>query len=217
MSDLIDIYDDRLQHIGVRSRADAHTEGLWHKTFHCWIVSKDAGGNAHLLFQRRSASKDIGPNSLDISAAGHLAAGEQPGEGLRELEEELGVRIEAARLKFLGVHLEVYADDRHINREFQYVYLLHDDRALDSYRVQPEEVVGLTEVELNAGIALFTGTRAVASARSVVFDKSGAPSAPPFYEELGAEAFLGAPRNNYFIKMFLLAKAFMGGEQHLYI
>ena len=59
-------------------------------------------GGSYLLLQRRAATKDTWPGYLDVTAAGHLASGEETVDGLREVEEELGLRIEPERLVPLG-------------------------------------------------------------------------------------------------------------------
>ena len=38
--ELIDIYDQNMNLLGTAPRSQAHSEGLWHQTFHCWIVSQ---------------------------------------------------------------------------------------------------------------------------------------------------------------------------------
>jgi len=44
MSELIDIFDADLRHLGTEELVKAHIEGLWHKTFHFWLVSPRNGG-----------------------------------------------------------------------------------------------------------------------------------------------------------------------------
>lgn len=43
--ELIDIYDEKMNLLGTATREQAHREGLWHTSFHCWIVrrSPEAG------------------------------------------------------------------------------------------------------------------------------------------------------------------------------
>ena len=57
---------------------------------------------SYLLLQRRAATKDTWPGYLDVTAAGHLASGEETVDGLQEVEEELGLWIEPERLVPLG-------------------------------------------------------------------------------------------------------------------
>ena len=88
--EMIDIYDSEMNLLGVAMKSQAHKEGLWHKAFHCWIISED--GNIWL--QLRGADKQLYPNLLDISCAGHIQVGESVKlGGLRELEEELGLQL----------------------------------------------------------------------------------------------------------------------------
>ena len=91
--EIIDIYDCNMNHLGTAPRSQAHKEGLWHKAFHCWIVKRASDGNHRVLLQLRSKNKDSHPSLLDISAAGHLQAGETPKDGIREIEEELGLSL----------------------------------------------------------------------------------------------------------------------------
>lgn len=215
--ELIDVLNDRMEIVGQALRSEAHANGYWHGAFHCWIVSRGADQEGYVLFQLRSKDKDLVPNSLDISAAGHLRAGEAPLDGLRELEEELGIGVEGDKLKYLGVHVEVYCDDKRINREFDYTYLLSEDRELVDFRVQPSEVTGLSQIAVKDGIDLFAGRVESIECQSILFDDSGVPEAGPFTQKLTIPSFAGGVRNNYFIKVFLLAERYLAGEELLFI
>lgn len=160
MPEQLDIYDPSMAHIGVAERDMAHRLGLWHRSFHCWIVSSDHGGS--LLFQRRAPNKEFHPNTLDVSAAGHLAAGETPEDGLREIQEELGITVDFERLVSLGWHVEATdllgKNGPLLNREFQALYLLRDDRPITDYAPDPSEVFGVYHVPLAAIMQLFGGS-----------------------------------------------------------
>lgn len=144
-----DIYDREMQWQGTAARSEVHAKGLWHQTFHCWIVQiKD--GVPHLLFQRRHASKDTYPGLLDISCAGHLEAGESVQDGVRELQEELGLYTSFDQLSLCGM----YAEDNELpnggrDREFCHVFWMECDQELTDYRVQEDEVVGLYWIKLS--------------------------------------------------------------------
>lgn len=90
--ELLDIYDEQDQHIGVCPRSEVHRVGHWHHTFHCWLV-RDTEAGRMLVFQQRQHNKDTFPDLYDITAAGHLLAGETVEQAVRELEEELGVPL----------------------------------------------------------------------------------------------------------------------------
>lgn len=215
--EIIDVFNERMEHIGCASRKEVHEKGLWHKVFHCWIITQDEEGNQYLIFQLRSPQKESVPNSLDISAAGHLKKGETPIQGLRELREELGVEVTEQRLAFLGVHVEVWCEENRVNREFDYVYFLREDKNLYEYKVQPSEVTGLAKIKIDDGIKLFTKEVSEINAYSVHFDKRGMAIDYGFNQKLSISSFAGGERNNYYIKVLLLAKQYFNGNNTLFI
>lgn len=72
--ELLDIYDEKGNHIGVEERNIVHRDALWHKTVHCWLYDK----KGNIFFQVR---KDRG--TLYTTASGHLQAGESIAEGFQ--------------------------------------------------------------------------------------------------------------------------------------
>jgi isopentenyldiphosphate isomerase len=158
MDELVDVLDEVGRPTGeVVYKSEAHRRGLFHRCFHCWIAGQDAGG-PYLLVQRRAAVKDTWPGYLDVTAAGHLQSGEEPVVGgLRELEEELGLRVEPGRLAPLGTRRIEQEIPQGFDREFHDVFLLLDGTPPRDLRLQEAEVeavlrVGLGDVEaLGAG------------------------------------------------------------------
>jgi isopentenyldiphosphate isomerase len=155
-----DIYDDQQNWIGTELRSVVHAKGFWHRSFHCWIV-RDEGSRRLVLFQRRRDIKDTSPGSYDITAAGHLTAGEQLHEASRELEEELGVQAPFETLTYLlTARQQLEGQVRgvpFVDREFSSVYGLCLNQPLDAYTLQASEVDSLYEVPLDELIALFRG------------------------------------------------------------
>lgn len=150
----IDIYDADLRHIGVEERLKAHELGLWHETFHLWIVSPKNGGQ--ILYQWRSHEMKNFPDMLDVSAAGHLIEGEQMENGIREAEEELGICLKNSKIHKLGYRVEV-ADQSNgqKNREYQGVHMVLLNIEIDEFSPQLEEVSGLYWVNLYDGMEVF--------------------------------------------------------------
>src|SRR6266700_2137100 len=146
-SERLAILDEQMAYIGFRTRAEVHTQGFWHETFHCWFL-KEEEGKKYLLFQLRSAQKKDYPSLLDVTAAGHLLAGETPMDGLREVEEEIGVTLTFEHLVKVGVLREAMVEEGLINREMCHVYLYRCALDLDDFVLQEEEVSGLVQVEL---------------------------------------------------------------------
>ncbi|HEX2728792.1 MAG TPA: NUDIX domain-containing protein, partial [Rubrobacteraceae bacterium] len=146
MDEKIDILDERGRYTGrVAWKSEAHRLGLWHRCFHCWIFGSDPDGT-YLLVQRRAAAKDTWPGYLDVTAAGHLAAGEGALDGLRELEEELGLRVSPDRLIPLGTRRADQEISAGRDREFHEVYLLHDSTPARDLRLQREEVASIVRI-----------------------------------------------------------------------
>ncbi|HEV2094594.1 MAG TPA: NUDIX domain-containing protein [Rubrobacter sp.] len=156
MDELIDARDPSGEPTGeVVWKSEAHRRGLWHRCFHCWIFGVDAGsGEPYLLVQRRAATKDTWPGYLDVTAAGHLAAGEGPLDGLREVEEELGLRVDPGRLAPLGTRRVEQGIPGGLDREFHDVFLLHDDTPPGDLRLQREEVASVLRIGLDDAEAL---------------------------------------------------------------
>lgn len=143
----LDIYTEDMMWIGTASRTIAHRAGFWHKTFHCWIVSRRRD-QLVLLFQQRHADKQPFPNMLDKSAAGHYLQGENEREGLRELEEELGIKAAWEDLLPCGMVAQTYTDETIKDREFCLIYLLFLNLPLEQYVLQENEVAEIYQIAL---------------------------------------------------------------------
>jgi isopentenyldiphosphate isomerase len=159
VQELLDILDETGRSTGeVVPKSEAHRLGLWHRCFHCWICGSDPEGY-YLLLQRRAATKDTWPGYLDITAAGHLSAGEETLDGLREVEEELGLRVDPTRLVPLGTRKVEQQIPGGRDREFHEVFLLADDTPPERLRLQKEEVEAVYRLELDDVEGLYeTGT-----------------------------------------------------------
>ena len=149
VDELLDILDEFGRPTGeIVTKSEAHRLGLWHRCFHCWICGSDPEGS-YLLLQRRAATKDTWPGYLDITAAGHLSAGEETLDGLREVEEELGLRVKPERLVPLGTRSVEQQIPAGRDREFHEVFILRDDTPPEKLRLQEEEVEAVFRLDLD--------------------------------------------------------------------
>jgi isopentenyldiphosphate isomerase len=145
----VDLLDEQGNPLGLSEfRTIAHSNGLWHRTVHIWI--RNAAGD--LLLQRRSMNKETFPGLLDISAAGHISAGDSSSDAaVREVREELGVSINNSDLKLLFTirHEYITPDGTFIDREFSDIYLLMVP--IDAAKITPdiEEVSGFIFFNIN--------------------------------------------------------------------
>ncbi len=208
MSELFDIFDEALNHICVKPRAAVHRDGDWHQVFHCWVVGREATGVPFVLLQKRGPAQDSFPNFVDISAAGHLAAGETVRDGVRELEEELGLPVKFEALVPLGRRLGIAKSGALVDCQICHVFLYECDLPLAAYRYQEEEISGLLKLRLADGLRLFAEEVDCVKAEAIGLGGSEiALSRADFIPSL----------DNYTFKFLLLARRYFAGEKHLWI
>jgi len=123
-------------------RGDSYRYGIPHEGVHLWIVRK-AVSDPEILFQQRAKSKALYPDCLDITVGGHVTFGLVSGKIQKEAMEEIGIEINDSALIDLGYYRFEEKTDIYHHREFQHVYLLSDERPLDSYRFNDGEVAGI--------------------------------------------------------------------------
>lgn len=125
-----------------------HIDGDWHRAVHIWIINS----NNEVLMQRRAKTKINHPDMWDISAAGHVSAGESAiTSALREIKEEIGVTVLESELEFIGelTSQSIQNDGTYINNEYNNVYLLREDIPLSEMIKQDEEVDDLKYITLD--------------------------------------------------------------------
>lgn len=193
-----DYYDEAGNWLGIASRGEVHARGLWHRSIHCWLARRD-GERRLVLFQQRCTDKDTFPSYFDITAAGHLSAGETMRDAAREIEEELGARVPYEALLPLGEARKEAAGfakgaafiDREVSEVFGFIY----DAPLASLTLQPEEVAGIYEADLEAMIALFEGRADHAAAAGFRLGPDG--SQLPAEIDVKAGDFVTRPASYY--------------------
>ena len=160
MDEKVDVLDARGEKTGrVAWKSEAHRLGLWHRSFHCWITAPEiASGGPYLFVQQRAAGKDTWPNKLDVTVGGHLEAGESALDGLREVEEELGLRVAADELVPLGTRRAKKRIPAGLDCEFQEVFLLVRFLSPEDLRLQAEEVAAVLRLRLDDVETLYEGT-----------------------------------------------------------
>ncbi len=206
--EFFDVLDCTAAKTGERiTRDEAHTSGTWHGAFHCAIVY-ERGGKGYALFQKRALTKKIAPGTFDVSVGGHYASGEDASiAGPREIAEELGLEVQFSELLPLGRRVFVYCFIPGIKEyEFQDVFLLPTQVQPEKIRLQKEEVDGLLEMEIEAGIELFSNRKQQIECSLRLGDsalKSALVSADQFVPCI----------DNYYCKLLLLARRYFAGER----
>lgn len=210
--EIIDIYDENMNHLGTAPRSQAHREGLWHKAFHCWIVKHASDGRHRVLLQLRSKSKETHPSLLDISAAGHLKAGEEPKDGIRNIENELGVKVDFAKLNKLFTINHIFEFNNYINHEFNPTYLMESDKNLSELKMNPEEVDGVLEATIDDLMLLFSHKVDSIYVTGLLLNEDG-----QYIPHTGSVAIANfVPHENaYYIKVMNTVKRYFDSKQKL--
>jgi isopentenyldiphosphate isomerase len=214
----LDIYNCKGLHLGKESRKLIHQKGMWHKTFHCWIIFKNDVGEDCVLMQKRGANKSSAPNKLDSSVAGHYEAGEAIMGGIREFKEETGLDIDSKDLIPLGIRVSV-SDYREsdINKELQEVFFIKKTVPLESLTLPVDEVAGMVELPVDRCIELFDHQIDHFFARGVFNDDASSLGTPLLKNtKIVLEDFIFFIDNFHF-KIMLLAKRALAGEKYLFI
>lgn len=212
MNEILDIYDAKLHHIGTAAREEVHKKGYWHQTFHCWII-REENDEHYVLFQIRDRSKDVAPNKLDITAAGHLKAGETKEDGLRELREELGLDVTVKNLIYLGIRITASENEKQINKEFAQVYLMQNNTPIDEYVFEDGEVAGLVQMKISDGLRLCAGE--IESVRCKAVKNDGNVMR---VSDVNIEFKQLIPRiDSYYYKIFIMAERYFAGNRYLSI
>lgn len=172
--ELLEVFDPAGRPTGrAKARGPIHRDGDWHLAFYCWIVRVGREG-AELILQRRAAVKDVFPGRFDASAAGHVRFGETRAEMVRELEEELGLRVAESDLLRRPWHRQVHFHANGlIDREHHELNLLRCDQPLAAYRPSQVEVSGLISVPARALAELAEGRRANLPTELFEYDQHG--------------------------------------------
>lgn len=213
---LIDIYNDRNQHIGQLDKKTAHRDGRWHRTFSCLAVNPAA---ETVLLQKKQPGRYAfdRPDYADFTVGGHYEAGESIPQGIREVREELGVDLAYTDLHPLGIRqTAVTLAPTWIEREFQYWHLLPLDLDLEQIPLDDAEVSGLVEVGLDDAIDLASGTRHAVPARYLTRDGADRHhTAGALNRDDLVPGYLDT--DQLYLRLFIAARRYLTGERtHLF-
>lgn len=146
--EMVDIFTSGGEPTGrVELRTTAHAMGLWHRTVHVWVLNSQG----ELLLQQRASTKDTFPGLWDISAAGHISAGDTSARtACREVYEELGINVVAQELTLLFTLKRecVTPDNSTHDNEISDVYLLSRPVEAKCVIFDPVEVQGIKFVSI---------------------------------------------------------------------
>lgn len=183
MAEMLTIYNENEQPIGIKEREKVHLDGDWHETFHCWMFRKE-GETIHLLLQQRADHKKDFPSLFDITAAGHVEAGEDVLlAGVREIDEEVGLTVVPGDLIPQGYYKEELKEGVLVDREICRIYLLPwtndktftiGEEVKDIVSVPLEDMEGLMDLPRSVkGFSILNGEEKEVNRKNLVPHEKG--------------------------------------------
>lgn len=132
---------------------EAHRNGWYHNTIHLWLYT----AKGEILLQQRSHKKSIYPLLWDVSAAGHVDAGESLiNAAIRETQEELGLHLLPENLTKIGIHKHCknYANGEIKDYEFHHVFIAELPVNIEELTPDLEEVEAIKLVTFSEVVNL---------------------------------------------------------------
>jgi isopentenyl-diphosphate Delta-isomerase len=131
LAELVDIVDANDRLLMVMPRTEAHRQSLYHRSVLILVYNPQG----KLYLQKRGPGKSRYPGRFDLSATGHVRAGESRLDAAaRELYEELGLRAKTITLLDTAPATQETA--------YEFTTLFSAGRISDPPRPNPEEVAG---------------------------------------------------------------------------
>ncbi len=186
-SELVSVFNEDGKPAGTSTREEAHKNGYWHETFQCWVMGNE-NGTDYIYFQLRSSSKKDFPNLLDITAAGHILANETVEDGVREVQEELGIKVAIHDLLPLGVVKNRIVLKKFIDKEHSHVFLYKSNNLMEECQLQQEEVTGLVKAEFDAFYDLWLGEAAELNVEGFILNERSEKI--PYQKTVGRSSFV---------------------------
>lgn len=134
----LDIVDENNELTGkTEERNIIHEKGIWHREVAVWIMNE----KGEMLLQKRASTKKQEPNKWAI-CAGHVDAGETVESAIiREIEEELGIKVSIDELEFLNTYKKRNNLPNNIkNYYFQYMYFIKTNWKVEDYKIRVQEL-----------------------------------------------------------------------------
>ena len=130
----------------IESREKCHKEGLWHKAVAVFIMNS----KNQVLLQKRSVNKKLWPNLWDMTAGGHVLAGEFGFQSIiREIKEEIGINVDKSDILFIGASISDTVKGEIKNRHYNEYYIVNKEIGISELKLQTEEVSDAKWFDMN--------------------------------------------------------------------
>jgi isopentenyl-diphosphate delta-isomerase type 1 len=145
MEEKLDVLDENGDFTGKSvSREEAHLNGDWHRAVVLFIVNS----KKQVLLQKRSTDKKKWPGCWDVTSGGHVDAGELGlMAAVRELYEELGIKIEPKDVRYISGCRSNNRDGKMRDAHFNEFFVAFKDVDTKDIKMQESEVEAFNWVD----------------------------------------------------------------------
>ncbi|TDM02209.1 NUDIX hydrolase [Macrococcus carouselicus] len=126
-------------------RREAHQNEEWHETFQCIFINDE-----YIFLQKRSLVVRDYKGMLDVTVGGHLLSTEIVEDGVREIEEEMGIKVTFDRLNFLCTIPEELITLSIVDKEFINVYTLEiseEERKKINHDTEVDQLIKVNKMD----------------------------------------------------------------------
>lgn len=207
--EIIDLVDTTNKVIGKVGKKESHKLAKWHRTVSFILVDSK---QKLIYFQDKAKPSELSSEDFFVKLnGGHLLSGETPEQGLRELEEELGIKTNPENVIPIGVNQTAvdFSEDYKI-REFVYYFIVDIEDVLSKVKFQDGEVSSVIYFDPEQALKLVLGgTKEITG--NVFNGETESPIA------LKSTAFKNFTDDNLYLRIFLAVKRYFEGEPREYI
>ena len=145
------------------SKVEAHRKGICHGISVIAIINSDG----RLLIQKRSNTKKAEANKWDLSSAGHIDLDETADKAaIREMYEELGIKVEENDLKLIDTNLiKIKLSEEVYINHFTYLYIVMKDIDINKIIMHKSEVSNIRFVNKQEFLDLLNNGKMVEGAK----------------------------------------------------
>lgn len=139
MDEIVEVLNEKGEYTGENiSKIEAHKHGICHGISAVGVIDNDG----RVLIQKRAETKRDEPNKWDLSSAGHIDVSETPQKAIiREMSEEIGLKVEANELILIDTYLnKVRLNEETYINHFTYLYIVRKDIDIGKIVMQKKEV-----------------------------------------------------------------------------
>lgn len=158
--EILRVFNKDYKYLGVNaSRKSCHQKGLYHETFQTFLLSKISYSG--LIYLSRRSSKKKFPHTYEATAGGHILQDEKIKSGVRELEEELGLKIKFSQLIKVGVthatNQPNHSAEKGLVNEFANIFVLPYGGSIEKIDFDREEIEGILSLPVSSFLAMLDG------------------------------------------------------------